>query len=127
MLRCSLAFLAVSCTTSAAETAYHPPTAALEVVSVLADADEDGLSDLEELALGSDPALADSDGDGLGDGVESALGTHPNLLDTDHDGFFDGDEVNAYRDPLDASSLIYEGGWPSTPDLGGYAPKGDGC
>ncbi|MBN2800522.1 MAG: hypothetical protein JXX28_15380 [Deltaproteobacteria bacterium] len=41
------------------------------------DADLDGLTALEEHALGSDPSLADSDGDGLSDLEERALGTDP--------------------------------------------------
>ncbi|GAA5497576.1 hypothetical protein Rhal01_03772 [Rubritalea halochordaticola] len=39
------------------------------------DLDADGLTDLEELALGSDPASGDSDGDGFADILETVLGT----------------------------------------------------
>jgi hypothetical protein len=35
-----------------------------------ADTDSDGLSDADELRLGTDPFLADTDGDGFSDGVE---------------------------------------------------------
>ena len=41
------------------------------------DTDGDGLTDAEELALGSDPLDADSDGDGVDDGTEVAAGTDP--------------------------------------------------
>ena len=41
------------------------------------DSDSDGLTDAEELALGTNPNLADSDGDGLSDGLEVTLGTTP--------------------------------------------------
>jgi thiol-disulfide isomerase/thioredoxin len=41
------------------------------------DSDGDGLSDAEELALGTDPYDADSDGDGQTDGEEVANGTSP--------------------------------------------------
>ena len=42
-----------------------------------ADSDEDGLTDAEEEALGTDPANADSDGDGFDDGIEIDAGTNP--------------------------------------------------
>lgn len=41
------------------------------------DADEDGLTDGEELAAGTDPKDADSDNDGWSDGEEVSLGTNP--------------------------------------------------
>jgi large repetitive protein len=48
------------------------------------DRDEDGLTDLEELELGTDPGSADSDGDGLLDGEEVDDPSDP--VDTDGDG-----------------------------------------
>ena len=41
------------------------------------DSDGDGLADLEELALGTDPSHPDSDRDGVADGDEVAAGTRP--------------------------------------------------
>jgi hypothetical protein len=41
------------------------------------DDDDDGLSDVVEAGLGTNPLLADSDGDGFGDGAEVAAGTDP--------------------------------------------------
>jgi hypothetical protein len=41
------------------------------------DSDGDGLTDLQEATLGTDPHLADSDGDGVDDGREVAYGTDP--------------------------------------------------
>jgi len=41
------------------------------------DTDSDGISDLLELQLGTDPAKADSDGDGTTDGIEVAHGLDP--------------------------------------------------
>ena len=80
------------------------------------DADDDGLSNSEERALGTDPELADTDGDGLTDSEEVELGTDPTLADTDGDGYTDQDELNEGSDPNDASQGIYIGGWPYNPD-----------
>lgn len=41
------------------------------------DSDGDGLTDDEEIALGTNPYSADSDGDGTPDGIEKANGTDP--------------------------------------------------
>ncbi len=41
------------------------------------DRDGDGLTDSEELALGTDPDNSDTDGDGISDGAEVAAGTDP--------------------------------------------------
>ncbi len=55
------------------------------------------------------PGLAfatDIDGDGLSNIQESALGTDPNLIDTDGDGTSDFDELIACTDPLDFNSYF---------------------
>lgn len=59
------------------------------------DLDGDGLSNLKEALLKTDPVKADTDGDGLGDGVETT--TDPLKADTDEDGV--GDKQDAF--PLD--------------------------
>lgn len=92
------------------------------------DSDGDGLSDILEIAYGSDPYHADtdrdgvddftefcvtftdlfspdgdldSDNDGLTNAEEVRLGTDPGDPDTDGDGLTDGEEVNVYHtDPL---------------------------
>jgi hypothetical protein len=62
-----------------------------------ADIDGDGLSNVQETVLGTDPMKADTDGDGLTDAAEvNSHGTNPLLADTDGDGLTDGAEVNTY-------------------------------
>jgi hypothetical protein len=67
------------------------------------DFDQDGLTDAQEYALGTNPTLADTDGDGLSDRVETNTGfyvspedtgTDPLKADTDGDGLLDGVETN---------------------------------
>ncbi|MBT6068914.1 DUF11 domain-containing protein [Candidatus Peregrinibacteria bacterium] len=49
-----------------------------EELTLSDDTDSDGLSNEEELALGTDPEDADSDGDGISDSDEVLFGTDPN-------------------------------------------------
>ena len=65
------------------------------------DTDEDGLSNLQEYSLGSNPIEQDTDWDGLSDYDEVNLyGTNPLFKDTDNDGLEDGDELLLGFDPL---------------------------
>ena len=84
-------------------------TVSITVEDTREDSDGDGLSDIREAELGTDPNNADSDGDGINDGDEVALGTDPNNTDTDGDGVSDGEEVAAGSDPNDASSVPNNG------------------
>ncbi|NIP32999.1 hypothetical protein GWN26_12060 [Candidatus Saccharibacteria bacterium] len=63
------------------------------------DSDNDGLTDNQEEALGTDPNAADSDGDGLTDNEEiNAWQTNPLSADSDADGFTDKEEIdNGYN------------------------------
>jgi len=69
------------------------------------DYDEDGLTTLEELALGTEPAWNDTDEDGLFDGDEvNVFGTDPLVADIDEDGLVDGDELALGTDPYVADT-----------------------
>lgn len=70
----------------------------------LADCDGDGLTDAQEMALGTDPCVADTDGDGCTDWQEVRAGSDPLLVDTDGDGFPDCQEITANSDPTDPAS-----------------------
>ena len=68
------------------------------------DTDGDGLTDLQEQFLGTNPSNSDTDGDGLTDGDEVFVHhTNPNNQDTDGDGVNDGVEVFQGRNPKSTS------------------------
>lgn len=57
------------------------------------DSDNDGLSDIEEIDIGTNPQLFDTDGDTLGDYKEQVeLGTNPLKANTDNDRYNDNDD-----------------------------------
>ncbi len=70
------------------------------------DADGDGLEDVIELELGTDPADLDTDDDGATDGDEYYVHqTGTRNPDNDGDGVLDGDEVANGTDPNDPNSF----------------------
>ena len=86
------------------ELANVPPVPGIGSISFSfdPDSDDDGLTDGEEVALGTDPFDPDTDDDGLTDGQEvEVYGTDPLDPDTDDDGLNDGDEIAAGTDPFD--------------------------
>jgi hypothetical protein len=72
------------------------------VCSVTVDTDGDGLTDCEEVALGTDPLDPDTDDDGLTDGEEVALGTDPLVGDSDGDEIPDGSDPDVIADVVTA-------------------------
>lgn len=91
------------------------------------DTDKDGLPDVREKELGTDPNNPDTDGDGLTDGQEVLVyHTNPLKSDTDGDGLSDGDEVLVWKtDPLNPDT---DGdGYPDGEEVqSGYNPLGRG-
>ena len=72
------------------------------------DTDQDGLTDEEEIILGTKIDDIDSDDDNLFDREEvEVYDTDPLNPDSDGDGFLDGDEVNNNYNPL-GSGALYE-------------------
>jgi VCBS repeat-containing protein len=85
------------------------PSAPIEI-QILQDSDGDGIPDQWELLYGfneqsSSDANIDSDGDGLTNLQEYRLGTNPREIDTDYDGRNDAQEISDGTNPLDADSV----------------------
>jgi hypothetical protein len=79
---------------------------AAPVFGVAPDADDDGLADWREQALGTHPLDPDTDDDGLEDGPErDGYGTSPLDPDTDGDLHGDGTEVEAGSSPTNPLSV----------------------
>lgn len=83
-----------------------PIVPAEATIDLSADDDGDGLTNAQEIELGTLPDRADSDRDGLSDGDEVNIHrTDPWNPDTDMDGLFDGDEINETKtSPLNADT-----------------------
>lgn len=70
------------------------------------DSDGDGLSNKEEIELGTDPQNIDTDGDGLSDYDElNKYNTDPLKEDSDGDTLKDGDEIEIGLDPNDPETF----------------------
>ncbi len=111
LVACLLLLLALNNTqmaASATQTAAFEQTRALTQPALAGgqDSDGDGLTNSDEIKLGTDPLKPDTDGDGLSDGQEVATyKTNPLVPDTDQDGLSDGDEVLKYKtNPLNADT-----------------------
>jgi hypothetical protein len=90
------ATVSASTSTPAASASVQTPTG----YNGAADTDGDGLTNDQELKLGTNPKNADTDGDGLTDGEEAlTYHTDPLKADTDGDGYSDGTEVKTGYNP----------------------------
>ncbi len=84
--------------TQALQATSAAATETADAAALAGDNDDDGLSNNQEIALGTDPNKADTDGDGLSDGQEvNQYGTDPKNIDSDSDTLSDGDEVNIHK------------------------------
>ncbi|MDI1481161.1 MopE-related protein [Polyangium sp. y55x31] len=86
------------------------------------DSDGDGLTDAEEMQIGTDPFDADSDDDGVSDGKEPSVG-----VDTDGDGLINGLDPDSDDDGIfDGTELGLDCSGPGTnPMAGNCIPDGD--
>ncbi len=82
--------------TQTAEQYTHATSTVLAVTALaVGDNDNDGISNVQENSLGTDPNNPDTDNDGLTDGLEiNQYGTNPKNQDTDGDTLSDGTEAN---------------------------------
>jgi hypothetical protein len=75
---------------------------------VVKDTDGDGLSDIEEQQIGTNPKLSDTDGDGLNDHEEVKVKkTDPLIYDTDRDGVPDGKDLFPLYDARVRVAITY--------------------
>ncbi|MDA7891706.1 DUF1800 family protein [Akkermansiaceae bacterium] len=86
------------------------PVAQLNGLAHCADLDNDGMNDLYESTHGLNPndpsdALLDGDADGLSNLSEAILGTDPTDFDSDDDGVSDSLEAAQFSDPNSADSI----------------------
>jgi len=103
------AFLQPEVTTPTAVTppVNNTPPVVNNPVPTIEDKDNDGLSDQEELLLGTNPLAPDTDGDLLFDREEvEVYKTDPLNPDTDGDGYNDGAEVQNGFDPRGPGKLL---------------------
>jgi len=93
------------------EEGYEPPEPEINLENVTStpiqiDSDGDGLTDNEELTIGTNPLVVDTDLDGLNDFVEVRIYlSDPLKRDTDGDGYDDGIEVKNGYNPTGEGEL----------------------
>ena len=119
----------------------------------LKDSDGDGLTDVQEAQLGTNPLRRDTDGDGIPDDVEVAQGTNPLVpdrlptvttpvvapsaaasassidltkLDSDGDGLTDDQEINVYHTDPHKADTDGDGFTDAQEIKNGYNPLGPG-
>ena len=70
-------FTAVATNAEGSSSAFSSPANSITILEGAEDPDADGLTNAQEIALGTDPFGEDTDADGFGDGVEVASASNP--------------------------------------------------
>jgi hypothetical protein len=104
------------------------PAAPMTLNCTCRDIDGDGLSQFEELFLGTAASLPDSDFDGVLDGLEARSGMNPKVKqpgrDGDGDGVTDVEELLLTSDPADAGDTVFRQRYGVTPRLSVESQQG---
>jgi hypothetical protein len=116
------------------EATYTEPNGVHTVAAVsdpmLADTDMDGLTDLQEQQLATNPQDSDTDNDGVGDYAEILAQTDPKHFDSDNDGLSDGTEAafgsNPKSEDTDGEGLSDKKEFEYRTDPGNTDTDGDG-
>jgi YD repeat-containing protein len=70
-------FTVVATNGAGSSSAFPSSANTLSILEGEKDPDGDGLTNAQEIALGTDPFRADTDGDGFNDGIEASAGSNP--------------------------------------------------
>ena len=82
---------------------------AANLIAAKKDSDFDGLSDLDEITLGTNPNNADTDNDGISDYDEvHKYTTNPNSADSDGDGVSDSVEISQTNSDPNSSDIFID-------------------
>ncbi|MFO0558654.1 MAG: hypothetical protein U0269_11625 [Polyangiales bacterium] len=90
------------------------------------DSDMDGIPNLDEVRIGSDPMNPDTDGDGLRDGLEVGAGPGFALIDTDGDMRPNFNDVDDDGDGVNTADELGAGGAMSPRNTDAMVPAGQG-
>ncbi|MFO0563274.1 MAG: hypothetical protein U0269_34950 [Polyangiales bacterium] len=108
----------------AAPTPVCNTTAGVCVADV--DTDMDGIPNLDEVRIGSDPNNPDTDGDGLRDGLEVGAGPGFAIIDTDGDMRPNFNDVDDDGDGVNTADELGAGGAMSPRNTDAMVPMGQG-
>jgi cysteine-rich repeat protein len=90
------------------------------------DSDMDGIPDMVEIRLGTDPMNPDTDGDGVPDGREVGPGPAYMAIDTDRDGIIDALDPDDDGDGIPTRDELGSGGFMMPRNSNAMVPMGEG-